>query len=497
MADTQDQQKPSDDMRAQILEGVITEAREIIDHLNLCLIQLDQDLNDEALIDTITRGFHTMKGSAGFAELDQLVTIAKAFEMSMREVKKGAVSLTSSAINLLYDALDAIAAILDKAEANDFTEIEATQLIEKVERFKSGKALEATSAPEEDIEAPSGQFDELLKIYRDGYNQLTALKHLMFSSLHLHDPETLAVVLSKQIHDRIGALRNSLWLIDQDTKIIETARNGKLVEKEDRRIFRSADSEIFQRILHEQLIHWPTDPAVLQADLPEYESPVIFPIKMKTEVLGLLILDLKEQVEIELFQFITQFAAMMMHNSQLHLKVAEQRVALDEMTEILFRQNAHLSAMHHIEMMLLNEEDAVKQCQVVVDALVSELDTMRAAAFIYYPSKQEFLCAAQSGGFKDIVGTRYPLTQIRALQEALETGRLIAHVDYGETLTIGTNPLEMWIALGIKGRKKTHGVLVVELGEEEFSDAVSIIAQFLGVLLDNFLKKQKATRSES
>jgi hypothetical protein len=87
--------------------------------------------------------------------------------------------------------------------------------------------------------------------------------------------------------------------------------------------------------------------------------------------------------------------------------------------------------------------------------------------------------------------------QIRALQQALETDRLIAHVDYGETLTIGSNSLDIWIALGIKGRKKARGVLVVELGEEEFSDAISIIAQFLGVLLDNAQKEQKKTRSES
>jgi len=497
MAETQDQQQPSDDMRDEILESVISEAREIIDHLNLCLIQLDEDLNDEALIETITRGFHTVKGSSSFAGLDQLVAIAKALEMSMREVKKGAVALTPSAVNLLYDGLDAITAIIDKAEANDFTAIDASQLLEKVEKFKSGKGIDATSAPDDAVEASAHEYDELLKIYRDGYNQLTALKHMIFASLHLRDPETLAVMLSKQIHDYIAPLRNSLWLIDKDDKIIETARNGKLVEKEERRIFRSADSEIFQRVLHEQLIHWPADPTVFQADLPEYESPVIFPIKIKTEVLGILILDLKEKVEIELFQFIVQFAAMIMHNCLLHQKVAEQHEALDEMTGILFKQNAHLSSMHHIEMMLIQEMDPAKQCQIVVDSMVSDLATVRAAAFIYYPSKKEFLCAAESGGFKDIVGTRFPLSKIRALQEALETGRLIAHVDYGETLTIGKNPLDMWIALGIKGRKKIHGVLVVELGDEEFSDAISIIAQFLGVLLDNVISIQKNMRSES
>lgn len=497
MPDTQDMQKIDDGMRPKILVAVIKEAREIIDHLNLCLIQIDQDPQDEALIDTITRGFHTMKGSSGFAGLSQLVTVAKAFEMCMREVKKGELVLTPAAIELMYDGLDAITAIIDKAEANDFTEIDAAQMLEKVERFKSGDGIAATSAPPAAIEAPSHEFEELLRIYRDGYNQLAALKHLMFSSLHLQDPEDMAVSLSKQIQNHIGVLRNSLWLVDSDDKIVETARNGKLVEKEERRLFKGADSEIFQRILHEQLVYWPTDPAFFQTDLPEYASPVIFPIKMKAVVLGLLILDIKDKAEIELYQFITQFAAMMMHASQLHRKVAEQRVAMDDMTDILFKQNAHLSALHHIEMMLMQEKDPAQLCQIVTDAMVSDLNTVRSAAFIYYPAKQEFLCAAQSGGFKEIEGARYSLNQIRVLQQVLETGRLVAHFDYGERLSIGQNQMDIWIALGIKGREKVHGVMVVELGEEEFSDAISIIAQFLGVMLDNVFEEQKFMRSES
>lgn len=494
MPEILDPQKQDDDMQAQILANVILEAREIIDHLNLCLIQLDQDLKDEALIDTITRGFHTMKGSSGFAGLNQLGAIAKAFEMCMREVKKGELCLTPPAVNLMYDGLDAIAAIIDKAEANDFTAIDDAQLLERVEKFKSGDASEGTGPMAAAVEVPSHEMDELLNIYRDGYHQLAALKHLMFSSIHLHDPETLTVVLSKQLKDQIGVSRNSLWLNGPDEQLVETARNGQLVDPQDRRTFNSVDPEVRQRILNEQLIYWPTDPTIFQALLPEYASPVILPIKMKTAVLGLLVLDLNEKADIELYQFISQFAAMMMHVARLHQQVADQRRSLDEMTGLLFKQNAHLSALHHIEMMLMQEKAPEKLCQITVDALVSELDTVRAAAFLYDPAARAFLCAAQCGGFEKIVGQRYPLAAIRALQQGMETGRLIAHIDYGETLCIGPNQLDHWIALAIKGREKTHGVMVAEIGEEEFSDAISVIIQFLGVLLDN--APMTATASE-
>lgn len=495
MSDQQDSQNIDDELLEQILEQFIPEAREVIDHLNLCLIQLDQDFSDEALLETVKRGFHTLKGSSGFAGLNQLSTIAKAFEMLMADVKKGNLSLTASAVNLMYEGLDAIAAIIEKAEAKDYSEIDGQPLVEKVEKLKAGQEVEAETKTADQSAPPSKEFDELLNIYRDGYNQLAVLKHLMFSSIHLSDPETLAAILSKQIHERLGPVRNSLWLIDPDEKIIEIAKDGELLDTEQRRVLQSDYSEVLQRILHEQLIIWPDDSGTLKGELPEYQSAVIFPIKMKTAVLGLLVIDPEEKAELELYQFITQFAAMMLSIAKLHQKVAEQRSSLDEMAGILFKQNAHLSALHHVELELMNEKEPVKLCDIVVRALVAELDAVRAAAFLYDPSSKEFICAAQNGGFKEIVGKRFALDAIGALQQGMETGRLIAHIDYGETLSIGPNQLENWIALGIKGHKKSHGMMVVEIGEEEVSDAISVVTNHLGAILDNVLKEQRSQKT--
>lgn len=495
MPESYDPQRLDDEIDASILGPVINEAREIIDHLNLCLIQLDQDFKDEALIDTITRGFHTMKGSSGFAGLNQLVVIAKAFEMYMKEAKKGTLTLTPTSVDLMYEGLDAIAKILDRAEANDFAAIDDVQLLDKLEKLKSGEAIDAVNELGAHPEASSNEFSELLKVYRDGYNQLTALKHLMFASINLEDPERLATILSKQISDHIGPQCNSIWLIDHSDNIVEIACNGHWVDKPDRRIFKKDDSEMFQRLIHEQLIFWPTDLDVFNLILPEYKSPVIFPIKMKTSILGLLIIDQKDKTEIEVFQFIAQFAAMMLHISQLHQKVEEQKEALDEMTGILFKQNTHLSALYHVQMKLMQEKDPVKLCQIVVDALVSELDCNRSVAFLHRATKSQLLCSAQCGGLKEIVGTHFELPEIRALQQSVETGRLVAHIDYGEPLRIGPNLLEDWIAIAIKGRKRIHGVMVVEVGDEAFSDAITTIAYFLGALLDNIVMLQQSQKA--
>lgn len=494
MSAQQDPQSIDDQFQDQIVEQFVQEAHEIIDHLNLCLIQLDQDLKDSALIQTVKRDFHTLKGSSGFAELDQLSLIAKTFEMLMADVLKGDVALTTSAVNLMYEGLDSIAVIVDKAKAKDFSRIEPGPLIEKVEMLKAGRAVESQRKADSPQGASAHDFKELFNIYQEGYNQLVALKHLIFSSIHLSDPETLAAILSKQIHERMGPIRNSIWLVVREEHVVEIARDGRAVEPANRRILKSDRSEVLQRVLHEQLIVWPMDAKMIQEELAEYQSPVIFPIKMKTSVLGLLILDPEEKAEIELYQFITQFAAMVMSIAQLHHKVEEQRTALDEMSGILFKQNAQLSALYHVEMELIQEKDPVKLCGRAVKAVVNDLDAKKAAVFLYRQIKKEFFCAAQFGGLEKIVGQNFPLTAINALQQSLETGRLIAYIESGEALCIGPHQIDNWIVLSIKGRERIHGVMVVEIGDEDISDAISILTNYLGTILDNVILYQQIKR---
>ena len=249
MPDPQDSHQIDDELLDQILMQLIPEAREIIDHLNLCLIQLAEDIQDEVLIETVKRGFHTLKGSSGFAGLDQLSAIAKVFEMLMADVIKGDAHLSTATINLLYEGLDVITAIIDKAEVKDFSHIDVEFLIDQVAILKSGQALEPnadTCGRKADHDQSS---EELLSIYRAGYNQLKAIKHMMFSSIHVSDPETLVVLLSQQIREYMASDQNSFWLVDPDEKLIEVARDGNLVAVNERRVLNSDYSEVFQRVI--------------------------------------------------------------------------------------------------------------------------------------------------------------------------------------------------------------------------------------------------------
>ena len=500
MSEQKDTPQFDEELLAQILEQLIPETREIIDHLNLCLIQLDQNPKDEALTETIKRGFHTMKGSSGFAGLDQLSLVAKTFEFLMADAMKGNVLLSATAVNLMYEGLDAIAAIIDKAEAGDMSQMDAAPLVEKVEQFKAGKieddpfntgsnAQEEGEVSFEELSAAPIATDEapdLLKVYQEGYRQLAALKHVVFSSIQLGNSETMAAGISRQIQDHLEPAHNSIWFLSGSDTFIEIARDGAQLDGQVRREIPSNLSEDFQLVLVDQLMVWPSDIGLIQEVMAEYQAPVIFPIKTDGAVLGLLIVDTGENSEVEVYQFVAQFTAMIINLSDLHRKVDEQRLALDEMAGVLFKQNEQLSIVNQLGLELVRQKDLIAQCRVTVDALVEKLDVNQAAIFLYDNEQKAFTCEAYAGENDEIVGNTFPLGRIDILDQIVETDCTRIHDNLAKPLEFDSTRMEHWMAQGISGRKKLHGAIIVDLGDEDLDDTLSIIINYLGVLFDDF-----------
>ena len=53
-----------------ILQDFLVEAGEILEHLSEQLVELEQRPDDRELLNAIFRGFHTVKGGAGFLQLN-------------------------------------------------------------------------------------------------------------------------------------------------------------------------------------------------------------------------------------------------------------------------------------------------------------------------------------------------------------------------------------------------------------------------------------------
>jgi two-component system, chemotaxis family, sensor kinase CheA len=61
------------DLDEDILQDFLVEAGEILELLQEQLVELENNPDDAGLLNAIFRGFHTVKGGAGFLSLTELV----------------------------------------------------------------------------------------------------------------------------------------------------------------------------------------------------------------------------------------------------------------------------------------------------------------------------------------------------------------------------------------------------------------------------------------
>ena len=72
------------DADEEILQDFLVEAGEILELLSEQLVDLEQRPQDKDLLNAIFRGFHTVKGGAGFLQLSPLVDCCHAAEKRVR-----------------------------------------------------------------------------------------------------------------------------------------------------------------------------------------------------------------------------------------------------------------------------------------------------------------------------------------------------------------------------------------------------------------------------
>ena len=491
MSDQKDVQDLDNQILKQMLQDFLEEAVDLLDQLNLNLIQLEGEPENEEYINQIFRLVHTIKGSAGFAGLEDMSTIGHKMEDVFGKIRKGTCSIAPSLFDVMFEGLEKLSNLRDMAAADDKSPIDISDVLG---RFDQVTDMTAESSPRADAvhetiqvqDSGSPPPQELIDVYKSGYDQLSALKHLVYSSIHLKDPESLAVLFSKQIKKKMSPETNGIWLLNDQGKVEEITRDGELVPPNIRTILDVDSSEVLKRVLVDQLVVWSSSLPDVKKILPDFESPMIIPLKAQPKAYGFLVLDPEESAEVEIYQFVGQFAAMMLNISKLHNKVEQQRQELDDMTALLFRQNAILSSLYHVELALMNITNPVDLCRIVAEAFVHDLETRSAAIFLK-DNVTDLKGIWGSGGLEGVEALNFPVDSIEAVKQCLESGRIVSHKDNTDVLQVGSYKLDNWIIMGPKGRETTHGVVIAELDVDDVTDSMSILSNYSGILLDNLV----------
>ncbi len=106
-----------------LILGFTQEARDYLDEVEPALIELSESDSDEGgddaeLINGVFRLFHSMKGSAGFLQLNTVASLTHEAETLLEKIRRGKAKFSHEVTQLLCQTLDLFREMLDAIEAN-------------------------------------------------------------------------------------------------------------------------------------------------------------------------------------------------------------------------------------------------------------------------------------------------------------------------------------------------------------------------------------------
>ncbi|CAK4067145.1 chemotaxis protein CheA [Vibrio sp. 16] len=136
------------DLDEDILQDFLVEAGEILELLSEQLVELENNPDDKDLLNAIFRGFHTVKGGAGFLSLTELVDTCHGAENVFDILRNGQRSVSASLMDTMLKALDTVNEQFQAVQDREPLPLADQSLLDELHRL---------SNPESQDEAPVAQ----------------------------------------------------------------------------------------------------------------------------------------------------------------------------------------------------------------------------------------------------------------------------------------------------------------------------------------------------
>lgn len=131
----------------EILQDFLVEAGEILEKLSEQLVDLEQNPDDSDLLNAIFRGFHTVKGGAGFLQLDALVNCCHSAENVFDTLRNRKRRVDSELMDVVLPVLDYVNAMFEQVRNREEPTPAPDELIEALDRFAEPASDAASAEP--------------------------------------------------------------------------------------------------------------------------------------------------------------------------------------------------------------------------------------------------------------------------------------------------------------------------------------------------------------
>lgn len=116
----------------EIVESFIIETKEILEKLDADLVEMEKRPDDNELLNSVFRHFHTIKGTSSFLGLDKLTGVTHKGEDILNKLRKLEVSLSASIMDALLLAYDKMKSLLYSIEEFQNEDIDVDDTIKEL-----------------------------------------------------------------------------------------------------------------------------------------------------------------------------------------------------------------------------------------------------------------------------------------------------------------------------------------------------------------------------
>ena len=131
----------------ELMEDFLTEASDLLSDVDSKLMDLEKSPNDRDLLNVIFRGFHTIKGGAGFLNATELVTLCHLTENLFDKLRNGELALTAELMDVIFAGTGEVRQMFGALAQSRQPTAAAPELIASLHNALEGKPIAAAMQP--------------------------------------------------------------------------------------------------------------------------------------------------------------------------------------------------------------------------------------------------------------------------------------------------------------------------------------------------------------
>lgn len=208
------------DSDAEIVAEFITESMENLDDLDSELLSLEQDPENKEILNQVFRAIHTVKGGAGFLNLDEITNLSHKLENVLDDLRNGLFLITPEILDVVLESIDSLKKLLDiltqeceTAGSTKDIEFDLAPIINKLESVKEAKT--SNEKPQEANTPPTPEEASTQNI-EESYTATTDIDDLDDDLLFQNLLEENKKTFIDETREYIGTVDNELIKLEKD-----------------------------------------------------------------------------------------------------------------------------------------------------------------------------------------------------------------------------------------------------------------------------------------